>query len=54
LEGDFNDYFKLRLRKGQEVDALAIIAPDIMQTLISYNKGEDIELGKQRGLFRYS
>lgn len=43
LEGDFDNYFKLQVEKGQEIDALTIITPDVMQTLISYNQAEDLE-----------
>jgi hypothetical protein len=43
LEGDFNDYFSLQVEKGQEVDVLTVITPDVMQTLISYDLAEDIE-----------
>ena len=44
LEGDFNDYFSLQIEKGQEIDILTIITPDIMQTLVDYNQAEDIEI----------
>ncbi len=44
LEGDFNDYFKLQVEKGQEIDVLAIITPDVMQTLVNYNQAEDLEI----------
>jgi hypothetical protein len=44
LEGDFNDYFNLQIEKGQEVDVLTIITPDIMQTLVDHNQAEDIEI----------
>src|SRR6185437_9460619 len=40
LEGDFNNYFTLQIEKGEEVDALAIISPDVMQTLITYDDAE--------------
>ena len=43
LEGDFSDYFKLQIEKGQEVDALTIITPDVMQSLVSYSQAEDLE-----------
>lgn len=44
LEGDFNDYFSLQIEKGQEVDALTVITPDVMQKLVDYNQAEDIEI----------
>jgi len=44
LEGDFGDYFTLEIEKGQEVDALAILTPDVMQTLVTYSQKEDIEI----------
>jgi hypothetical protein len=47
LEGNFNDYFNLLLPKGQEVDVLALITPDVMQTLINSNSDEDIETNDQ-------
>ena len=44
LEGNFNDHFQLQIEKGQEVDALIIITPDVMQTLLDYSQSEDIEI----------
>jgi len=44
LEGDFNDYFSLQIEKGQEIDALSVITPDVMQKLVDYNQAEDIEI----------
>ncbi|HVX57716.1 MAG TPA: hypothetical protein VHA37_08355 [Candidatus Saccharimonadales bacterium] len=44
LEGDFNKYFKLQIEKGQQVDALQVLTPDVMQTLLTYSSREDIEL----------
>lgn len=44
LEGDFDDYFSLQIEKGQEVDALSVITPDVMQKLIDYNQAEDVEI----------
>lgn len=44
LEGDFNDYFRLQIEKGQEIDALTIITPDVMQAIVGYGQGEDIEM----------
>jgi len=51
LEGDFNDYFRLQVEDGQEVDVLTVITPDIMQTLVDYSQGEDIEMFGQRLYF---
>lgn len=44
LEGDFNKYFSLLIEQGQQINALEIITPDVMQTLISFNTNEDIEI----------
>ena len=44
LEGDFSKYFTLQIEKGQEIDALAVITPDVMQTLVTYENSEDIEI----------
>jgi hypothetical protein len=44
LEGDFNDYFSLQIEKGQEINVLEILTPDVMQTLINYSQKEDIEI----------
>jgi hypothetical protein len=44
LEGDFNDYFSLQIEQGQQVDALTVITPDVMQTLVQYDQAEDIEI----------
>jgi hypothetical protein len=44
LEGDFSDYFTVEIEKGQETNALTIITPDVMQTLVTYNQAEDIEI----------
>lgn len=44
LEGDFEDYFKLQIEQGQQIDALTVITPDVMQTLVQYNQAEDIEI----------
>ncbi len=44
LEGDFDDYFGLQIEKGQEVDVLTIITPDVMQALVDYGQTEDIEV----------
>lgn len=44
LEGDFNRYFQLQIEQGQQIDALTVITPDVMQALIQYNQAEDIEI----------
>jgi hypothetical protein len=44
LEGNFSDYFTLQVEQGQQIDALAVITPDVMQTLLTYNQKEDIEI----------
>lgn len=51
LEGDFNDYFTLSHEKGGHIDALSIIAPDVMQTLIDNNAAQDIEIADQSAYF---
>jgi hypothetical protein len=44
LEGDFDKYFSLQIESGQQIDTLSVLTPEIMQTLISYNNTEDIEI----------
>jgi hypothetical protein len=44
LEGDFNDYFTLQIEKGQEVNVLEILTPDVMQTLVNLSQKEDVEI----------
>jgi hypothetical protein len=44
LEGNFQDYFSLKVEKGQEVDVLTVLTPDVMQTIVQYNQAEHIEL----------
>jgi hypothetical protein len=44
LEGNFGKYFKLLIESGQEISALQILTPDVMQALISYNQSEDVEI----------
>jgi len=44
LEGGFQNYFSLQIEKGQEIDVLEILTPDIMQTLVRYSQQEDIEI----------
>jgi hypothetical protein len=43
LEGDFNKYFNLIGKEGDEINTLAILTPDVMQTLIANNSTEDVE-----------
>ena len=44
LEGDFDNYFNLYITKGEEIDVLSIITPDVMQTLIDADQQQDIEI----------
>ncbi len=44
LEGNFDKYFSLFAAKGQQVDALSIVTPDIMELLINLGKGYDVEV----------
>lgn len=44
LEGNFHDYFQLYYEKGENIDALSVITPDVMQTLIDSNQAQDIEV----------
>lgn len=44
LEGDFSQYFNLFYRKDDQINALSVITPDVMQTLIEYDKSQDIEI----------
>ena len=44
LEGDFNDYFTLEIARGQQIDALTVLTPDVMQCLVSYAEAENIEI----------
>ncbi len=44
LEGDFSKHFNLYFRKDDHVNALSVITPDIMQTLMEFNRAQDIEL----------
>ena len=43
LEGDFNDFFNLYVPDGESVDALSILTPDVMQTLVTGGRPYDIE-----------
>ena len=51
LEGDFSKYFNLIVEKGNEVDVLAIITPEIMQALIEYGHSESIEIFQDKLYF---
>lgn len=44
LEGDFNSYFNLYVPEGEQIDALTILTPDVMQVLIDGGRPYDIEL----------
>ncbi len=44
LEGNFNKYFSLYFRKDDQINALSIITPDVMRTLIDFNTNHDIEI----------
>ncbi len=44
LEGNFNDYFQAYVPKGHAADALSILAPDVMQVIISVAGAYDLEL----------
>lgn len=44
LEGDFNKHFSLYIAKGEHIDVLSIITPDVMQVLIDSVGQQDIEI----------
>jgi len=44
LEGNFDDFFSLYVDPTHHIDALSIITPDIMQTIMSATKSYDIEI----------
>jgi hypothetical protein len=44
LEGDFNRYFSLSIKKGYEVEALEVFTPDVMADLIEKCKGLSLEI----------
>lgn len=44
LEGDFDEYFSLYCRKDDQINALSIITPDVMQALIQVAPLVDIEI----------
>ncbi|HYG84202.1 MAG TPA: hypothetical protein VD907_04935 [Verrucomicrobiae bacterium] len=51
LEGDFSQYFALYAPEQHAVDALTVLAPDIMHTLIEKNALCDIEIIGRRMYF---
>jgi hypothetical protein len=44
LEGDFNNYFDLYIPEGYGRDALYYLTPELMQVLVDYGSGYDIEV----------
>ncbi|MDB5185417.1 MAG: hypothetical protein JWN38_1225 [Candidatus Saccharibacteria bacterium] len=44
LEGNFDKSFKLYAPEGLNIDALSILAPDVMQTLVDGGRPYDIEI----------
>jgi len=44
LEGDFNKYFTLSIKKGYEVEALEIFTPDVMAELMEKCRGLSLEI----------
>ncbi|GEM_PF-2596120 len=53
LEGNFDSYFRLYHTKSEHIDALSIITPDIMQTLINSNAHQDIEIFGRYAYFMF-
>jgi hypothetical protein len=53
LEGDFNNYFTLYAPNSYEADALYILTPDVMQTLLDNTKDFDVEI-VDNNVFIYS
>lgn len=51
LEGDFDSYFTLFIQKGRQIDALSVITPDVMQTLIDMNSHQEIEVSDKHLFF---
>lgn len=43
LEGNFDKFFQLYIPKGEQIDALSLIAPDFMQTVITFSSTLTIE-----------
>jgi hypothetical protein len=52
LEGDFNQYFRLFAKKGNEVNVLEALTPDVMEDLIDYAKRFGMEMAG-RDIFIY-
>ncbi len=48
LEGDFDKYFDLYVPSGEHIDVLAVLGPDVMQSLITHSQQFDIETGKHK------
>lgn len=44
LEGDFDKYFSFYSQPNEHINALSIVTPDIMQTLLTKNQFQDIEI----------
>jgi hypothetical protein len=44
LEGDFNKYFSLSIKKGYEVEALEVFTPDVMEELEEKCKNLSLEI----------
>lgn len=44
LEGNFPKFFSLWYAPNERTEALSVITPDVMQTLIKYNPMQDIEI----------
>ena len=44
LEGDFHKYFDVLVPSGYHIDALQILTPDVMSTLIDFGQEYDFEL----------
>ena len=44
LEGDFNKYFTLSIRKGYEVEALEVFTPDVMVELVEKCESLSLEI----------
>jgi hypothetical protein len=43
LEGNFNQHFTVRIKKGQQIPALQLLAPDVMIQLLDYEDKFDME-----------
>lgn len=48
LEGDFNKYFTLRVKPGDERHALEFFTPDVMAKLVDYSTIFDLEFNNQQ------